>query len=175
GKLAARLVPVLALVGCALPLMAILTLLGGVAPDALASAFIVTIGIGVLGCSLALGFSLRAKRTHEAMLATYSVWGIWVLWRPFITLMNSAFGWSLAYPPKLADPYLLAFAPYWYPGTTTLADYLEFLATTVGISLAVTGWVVFRVRAVCTTVEVAKKASVRRWLERFAGRLDPSR
>src|SRR5262245_21534238 len=54
GKLAARLVPVLGLAGCTLPVMELLTLLGGVDPDALLGAFAVTLGVAVLGCCLAL-------------------------------------------------------------------------------------------------------------------------
>src|SRR5919107_2121310 len=89
GKLAARLVPVLGLVGCALPVMAILTLLGGVDPDALLGAFLVTLGVAVLGCSLALVFSIWAGKTHEALLGTYAVWGLWLLGRPMLWLISS--------------------------------------------------------------------------------------
>ena len=49
GKLAARLVPVLGLVGCTLPLLGILTLLGGIDPNALFGAFLVTLGVALLG------------------------------------------------------------------------------------------------------------------------------
>jgi ABC-type transport system involved in multi-copper enzyme maturation permease subunit len=175
GKLAARLVPVLGLVACALPLLAILTLLGGVAPDALAGAFIVTIGIAVLGCALALGFSLWAKRTHEAILGTYAVWGIWLLGRPFVALLNTSYGWSLAVPPRIADPYFLAFAPYWYPGMVSLMDYAWFLAITTTIAAVLAVLVVFRIRAVCTRVNVAKKQSVRGRLDRMYLRLAPAR
>ena len=84
GKLAARLVPVLGLVGCALPVMALLTLLGGVDPDALLGAFLVTLGVAVLGCCLALVFSLWAGKTHEALLGTYAVWGLWLLAGPML-------------------------------------------------------------------------------------------
>jgi hypothetical protein len=65
-KLAARLVPVMGLVRCALPVKALLTLLGGVDPDALFGAFLVTVSVALLGCSLALVLSLWAGRTHEA-------------------------------------------------------------------------------------------------------------
>ena len=99
GKLAARLVPVLGLLACALPLMAILTLLGGVDPDALVGAFLVSVGIAVLGSSLAFLLSLWARKTHEALLGTYAAWGIWLVGRPFVTLVNNAYGWSLAVPP----------------------------------------------------------------------------
>jgi hypothetical protein len=175
GKLAARLVPVLGLVACALPLLAILTLLGGVSPDALVGGFLVTVGIAVLGSSLALVFSLWARKTHEALLATYAVWGIWLLGRPFVTLVNSAYGWSLSVPPRMADPYFLAFSPYWYPGSVSFEDYFEFLALTSGIACVLAIVAVFRLRAVCTRVDVAKKRSLRGRLDRISSYLEPSR
>ena len=175
GKLASRLVPVLGLVACALPILAILTLLGGVDPDALVGAFLVTVGTAVLGCSLALIFSLWARKTHEAMLGTYAVWGIWLVGRPFVTLVNGAFGWSLAVPPRIADPYSLAFSPYWYPNSVSFTDYVWFLAICTAISAVLAVVCVRRLRAVCTRVDVAKKKSVRGRLERIGARLDPTR
>ncbi len=65
GKLAVRLVPILVMIAATLPVMALLTLLGGVDPDALLKAFVVTFGVAVLGCCLALVFSIRVRRTHE--------------------------------------------------------------------------------------------------------------
>lgn len=175
GKLAARLVPVLGLVCCALPLMAILTLLGGVDPDALTAAFIVTIGVALLGCSLALFFSLWARKTHEALLGTYAVWGVWLLGRPYITLMNNAFGSSLTFPSMIADPYFLAFAPYFSPTTVAFGDYIAFLAITAGAASVLTVVAIFRLRAVCTRVNVAKKRSLRGRLGEFGQRLDLTR
>jgi ABC-type transport system involved in multi-copper enzyme maturation permease subunit len=164
GKLAARLVPVLGLVACALPLLAILTLLGGVDPDALFGAFLVTVGVAVLGSSLAFLFSLWARKTHEALLATYMVWGIWLLGRWYVSLMNRSFGWSLPLPPWTEDPYVLIVSPYWYPGFTSFSDYVWFLLVTVGISVVLAAVAVFRVRAVCTRTNVARKSTLRsRW------------
>ena len=70
GKLAARLIPVLGLRACTLPLMEILALVGGLDPNALFGAFVVTTGIAILGSSLALLFSLWVGKTHEALLAS---------------------------------------------------------------------------------------------------------
>ena len=174
GKLAARLVPVLGLVSCALPIMAILTLLGGVDPNALVGAFLVTVGIAVLGSSLAFLFSLWARNTHEAMLGTYAVWGIWLIGRPFVTLLNNSFGWTLRVPPRIADPYFLAFSPYWYPGTVSLQDDVGVLAITTGIAAVLAAVAVFQLRAVCTRVNVAGKQKRRSRIERISARLNPS-
>ena len=174
GKLAARLVPVLGLVACALPLLAILTLLGGVDPNALFGAFVVTVGIALLGCSLAMVFSLWARSTHEALLGTYAVWGLWLLGRPFARHVNSAYGWSLSVPPMIADPYALAFAPYWSPGTVSWGDYLGFLSVSWGVAAVLAVLVVYRLRPVCTRVNVARTRSVSARLERIRRRLDPT-
>ena len=69
GKLAARLLPVFSLLVCTLPLMALVTLLGGVDPAALMSAFVVAAGMALVGCSLAMYLSLLLRKTHEALLA----------------------------------------------------------------------------------------------------------
>jgi len=129
----------------------------------------------VLGCSLALFFSLWARKTHEALMGTYAVWGLWLLGQPLITLLNRAYGWSLAYPDRTVNPYYLAFSPYWYPGSVSQNDYFGFLAVTVGTAAVLTLVAVRRLRAVCTRENVARKTSVRARLERFSDRLDPTR
>jgi ABC-type transport system involved in multi-copper enzyme maturation permease subunit len=175
GKLASRLVPVLGLVACALPLMAIMTLLGGVDPDALFGGFLVTVGVALLGCSLAFVFSLWAKKTHEALLGTYAVWAIWLIGRPFVALLNASYGLTLSLPPKIADPYFLAFSPYWYPNSVSRDDYLGFLAITTVAAVVLAIVAILRLRAVCTRENVAKKKSLSRRLERLSARLDLTR
>ncbi len=55
GKLAARLLPVLGLVACTWPVMAISSLLGGIDPIALTSgAIAIIVAVAVLGCTMAL-------------------------------------------------------------------------------------------------------------------------
>jgi ABC-type transport system involved in multi-copper enzyme maturation permease subunit len=150
GKLAARLTPVLVLVAATLPVMELLTLLGGVDPDALLGAFIVTIGVAVLGCCLALFFSLRVRRTHEALLATYAVWGLWLLGPPMLDQVAQMSGLSLYIPPATVDPFRLAFAPYWRPNSVDPQDYLAFLAGTWGISAVLALVAAWTMRRVCT-------------------------
>src|SRR4051794_41166715 len=177
GKLAARLVPVLWLVGCALPVMAILTLLGGVDPDALFGAFLVTLGVAVLGCSLALAFSLWAGKTHEALLGTYAVWGLWLLGRFMIPPLNRAAGLSLWTPPAASDPFWLAFGPYVSPGSVGWGDDLRFLGVTWSISAVLAAATVLRLRVLGTRDGGRRRGSwllrpgprlrrVGRWLER---------
>jgi ABC-type transport system involved in multi-copper enzyme maturation permease subunit len=156
GKLAARLVPVLGLVACTAPLLSLLQLLGGIDPDALLGAFVVTLGVAVLGCCLALAFSLWAGKAHEALLGTYAVFGLWLLGRTMITQFGGAVGASLPVPPRLSDPFALAFAPYWWPGTVGWGDYLTFLAVTLALSAGLAALAVVRLRPVCTRETVRK-------------------
>jgi ABC-type transport system involved in multi-copper enzyme maturation permease subunit len=167
GKLAARLTPVLVLIAATLPVMELLTLLGGVDPDALLGAFFVMLGVAVLGACLALVFSIWLRRTHEVLLATYAVWGLWLLGRPMLDQFNRATGLSLSRPPEFADPYRLAFAPYWQRGSVEWPDYLSFLGTTLAISALLALIAVVTMRRSCTW-----EASRPR---RSSGRAAPSR
>jgi ABC-type transport system involved in multi-copper enzyme maturation permease subunit len=82
GKLAARLLPVLATIAAALPVLAITGLFGGIDPGALVGSFAVIVGLAVLGCALALSLSLWGRKTHEVLLAMYFVWLGWLLLLP---------------------------------------------------------------------------------------------
>ena len=58
GKLAARLLPVLGLVACSWPVMALSSLLGGIDPLAVTLAFAIILAVALLGCSMALALSV---------------------------------------------------------------------------------------------------------------------
>jgi ABC-type transport system involved in multi-copper enzyme maturation permease subunit len=163
GKLAARLVPVLGLIGCTLPVMALLTLLGGVDPDALLRAFVVTLSIAVLGCSLALVFSLWAGKTHEALLGTYAVWGLWLLGEPMFNTLSAIMGGPSVARLELADPFALAFAPYWWPGRVGWGEYLGFLGLCVALSALLALLTILRLRSVATRERVRR---TRHWFLR---------
>lgn len=82
GKLAARLLPVLGLVACTWPVMAISSLLGGIDPVVLSLAFTIVVAVAVLGCSLALFLSVWLKKTHEVVGVVYSFWAFLLLAYP---------------------------------------------------------------------------------------------
>ncbi len=171
GKLAARLVPVLGLLACALPLMEILALVGGLDPNALLGAFVVAIGIAVLGSSLALFFSLWVGKTHEAILGTYAVWGLWLLWTPIISIVGALFPQAFFFvPPRSADPFWLSFAPYRAPRLVAWQDYASFLEVTLAVSAMLVAIAVFRLRAIVTR-DSLKRRSSRSMLERLVERL----
>ena len=135
GKLGSRLLPILSLVIAGLPILALATLLGGIDPDALFGNFLVTLGVGVAGCALALLLSVWGKRPHEVMLGAYAVWAILLLAAPAWRLLPP--GWRTGPPPtwlENTNPFLLSFAPYLRPGTVALDDYVAFFGGCLGLS-----------------------------------------
>lgn len=150
GKLAARLAPVLMFVACSLPVVSLCALLGGIDPNALPRAYLVTVAVTVMGCSLALTLSIWARRTHEVLLAVYLVWGAWLLALPMARLLNGISGklldFTLVVP--FADPFELAFATYWRPGATTIdGEVGKFVLGCLVISAALLALAILRVRA----------------------------
>ena len=129
GKLAARLAPVLGLVACSLPVLAVATLLGGIDPVALTGSFLVIVGVTVLGCAMALTISIWRKKTHEVLLATYGVWAIWVVVIPASWSVVNRFA-SLPDWLLKTNPIALAAAAHdsSSPSSPGVGDQLIFLA-----------------------------------------------
>ncbi|MGP0065655.1 MAG: ABC transporter permease [Isosphaeraceae bacterium] len=147
GKLAAKLVPVMGLVACSWPVMAMCSLLGGIDPIALTLAFAIIVVVAILGCTIALTLSVWAKKSHEVILATYTVFIlgllIWPIWQMFSATYGPPPNWTL-----LFNPYYVAFAPYSEPGQLGFWDYLGFFGVTIGASAMLTGLAVWRTRPV---------------------------
>jgi ABC-type transport system involved in multi-copper enzyme maturation permease subunit len=78
GKLGARLAPVLALLAYGLPVLALGSFLGGIDLAAAIGAELVTAGVAILSCTLALLASVWARKPHQALLLTYTIVGLWV-------------------------------------------------------------------------------------------------
>ena len=125
GKLAARLLPVWALLACALPVLALATLFGGIDPVALLSLFVMAAGLAFLGCSLALTLSVWARRPHEVLAIVFGIWAAWLLYWPYrefvVRLGTPGPEWI-----EWTNPFYLALAPYRRPGETTLVAPLLF-------------------------------------------------
>ncbi len=149
GKLGARMLPVLGVVACTWPVMAISSLLGGIDPIALTVAFAIIVAVAVFGCSTALALSVWARRSYEVILATYTVFILGILFWPIWYMLSMA-RWSG--PPAswalLTNPFYVAFAPYAIPGTLEIWDYLEFFGATLGTSIVLTAVAVWRMRPV---------------------------
>ena len=113
GKLGARLAPVLALMACGLPVLALGSFLGGIDLIAALGAELVTVGTAVVCCSLALLASVLARKPHQALLLAYLLVGLWVATAPVVHVL---FLWG---PPAsttavimdLGNPIFAAFAP----------------------------------------------------------------
>ena len=128
GKLAARLLPVFGLVACTWPVMAISSLLGGIDPIALTLAFAIILAVAVLGCAMALALSVWARKSHEVILATYTVFILGILlWPIWYFLSMTRWTGPPAHWALLPNPFYVAFAPYADPGKLQLWDYLGLL------------------------------------------------
>jgi ABC-type transport system involved in multi-copper enzyme maturation permease subunit len=160
GKLAARFMPVLGLVACTWPVMAISSLLGGIDPVILTMAFVVIVAVAILGCSLAIALSVWAKKPDEVVAVVYTLWACMVLAYPVMWLMASR---GLVVVPLrwllMADPYYLAFAPYVAPGSVEAADYTLFITVALGASTALVLAAIWHMRPVSLRVIGAPKKS----------------
>jgi ABC-type transport system involved in multi-copper enzyme maturation permease subunit len=114
------------------------------------AALVISIGVGVLGCSLAFVLSIWVRRTHEALLGTYAVWLFWLLGARMLSLLGAATGVTFWIPPWTSDPFLLTLAAYRSPGMVGWPDVLLFLGVTLALSAALATLATLRVRAVCT-------------------------
>jgi ABC-type transport system involved in multi-copper enzyme maturation permease subunit len=137
GKLGSRLLPVLGLVVAGLPVLALATLLGGIVPQALFGSFLVTVGVGVAGCALALALSVWGNRPHEVLLGAYGLIAVLVLAWPAWKLLPSGWGAAPAWLEK-TNPFWLAFAPYIRPQGVAFGDYLCFLGGCVVLTAVLT-------------------------------------
>jgi ABC-type transport system involved in multi-copper enzyme maturation permease subunit len=141
GKLGARLAPVLSLIVCAVPVTALAALLGGIEFEAIVGSFTVSLAVALVGCSLALAFSVRVKKIHEVLTAAYAIQIIALLALPF--WQSAAFSGVVPRAPdwfvKL-NPVVLALAPYVQPGFAKPIDYAIFLGGAMAIAATLTSW-----------------------------------
>ncbi len=151
GKLAARMLPVLGLVACSWPILAISSLLGGIDPMALVLAFAVLIAVALVGCSMAITLSVWARKSHEVVMVVYTFWMaallLWPIWYGISTYPGSIIG----RPPEWTlwlDPYYIAYAPYARPGKLTIEDYLGTFGSALGLSVALVLLAIWRMRPV---------------------------
>ncbi len=98
GKLAARLLPVFALVTATVPVLALAGLLGGIIIEAIATLTLITFAVAIFGCALALAFSVRATKVHEVLMAVYGIEAVWIL-GSFVWVLLQEVGLSTG-PPE---------------------------------------------------------------------------
>jgi ABC-type transport system involved in multi-copper enzyme maturation permease subunit len=176
GKLGVRLIPVLGLIVCLVPLSALASLLGGIDPLALFGSFLTSVACAVLGCALAMALSVWGRKTHEVLMVTYLLLIVW-LSSPLL-VMILAFTLGAARPSsvpqdlrdwvELANPYVLVYLPYTRPGKAGVLTFLGFTAACFCISALLVLLAAYRIRAVALR-QAGRASTVRR--SRFAAAL----
>ncbi len=163
GKLGVRLIPVLGLIACTLPVLALSGLMGGIDPAALLGSFLVSIGCALVGCALAMTLSVYGRKTHEVLIMTYLVVIVWVMAPVLVNLAHQGLmGVAVSRLPgtgpwetlhewaERSNPYILVYAPYSSPGKFGVETYLGFLVGCLLTSAALTGLATARIRAVAS-------------------------
>jgi ABC-type transport system involved in multi-copper enzyme maturation permease subunit len=191
GKLGARLIPVLGLIACTMPVLALASLLGGIDPRAIVGLFLVAVGCAVLGSSLAMALSIYGRKTHEVVMMAYELIVLWILAPLILEILIGAMRVPFpppsppgAPPPPLpagppqwltwlhelfyqAHPYVLAFAPYREPAGVDAMHDLEFLGGCLAVSAALVGLAIARVRRVAMRQASGGRRRASRALWRF--------
>lgn len=167
GKLVGRLAPVFGLVMCALPVLAISTMLGGIDPMALAGVFAATLGVAVVGCSLALLMSVWGRKVHEVLLGTYGLIVLWLLSYP-VWIMWRWGGWIPYAPPYWfgrANPFWLCFDTR--GGAVNLGEFAVFVAGCLAVSGLLAAVSVISLRPVAVReMGLSKGAKPAGWFQR---------
>jgi hypothetical protein len=157
GKLGVRLIPVLGLVACTLPVLALSTLLGGIDPLALFGLFLTAIGCALVGCSLAMVLSVYGRKTHEVVMMAYVIILFWVMAPVFWEIVYLVVWGGMRLPTwtdpwmmvlKWSNPYSLAYASYSTPGEVGAWHYLAFLMGSLLLATALVALATARVRRV---------------------------
>ena len=188
GKLFSRLAPILALLACALPVVSLAALLGGIDGGALVGLFAVSAAVAVLGCALALSISVEVVKTDEVVMAVLAFTTCWLLSLPLWGGMARAYG--LPPPPEwfyATNPFVLVYAPYTWPGRFGLLEVAIFVAAALAISAGLLAMTIARLRRFVLPAEVGRRkrklrapalglpwlragmAAIRRWRERLPG------
>ncbi len=158
GKLFSRLAPILALLACALPVVSLAALLGGIDGGALVGLFAVSAAVAVLGCALALAISVEVVKTDEVVMAVLAFTTCWLLSLPLWGGMARAYG--LPPPPDwfyATNPFVLVYAPYTWPGHFGLLEVAIFVAAALAISAGLLAMTIARLRRFVLPAEVGRR------------------
>ncbi len=90
GTAAARLVPVVMLLMAAVPVAMLGVVVFGIDPESVLTLTMVSLGLAVLGVAVSAALSLSARRSYEALLGVYLLWGACLL-LPFVLLRSGPF------------------------------------------------------------------------------------
>jgi len=120
GKLAARFLQIICLILTGLPILALATLLGGIAPQALAVVFLITISTVLAVATLSIAISVWSARSREAVTRAYLAVFALLLVPPLLYSFRFQPGMlGDAYDTLLAplNDHLLASNPFWILGS----------------------------------------------------------
>jgi ABC-type transport system involved in multi-copper enzyme maturation permease subunit len=150
GKLAARVLPVLGILVCLLPILAIESLLGGVDAPIVVGAMLVTLGVAISGCSAALALSTWGTKVHEVLLATYAAWALWLVAVPIWSGYRLVVGPGMPPPSWFlkANPIWLVSAWYLWPSAVRMEDFVAYLGGSVLVGAAFTAIAIIQLRRV---------------------------
>ncbi len=188
GKLFSRLAPILALLACAVPVVSLAALLGGIDGAVLVGLFAVSVAVAVLGCAMALAISVEVVKTDEVVMAVLAFTTCWLLFPPMWGGLARAY--SLPGPPQwlyATNPFVLVYAPYTSPRRFGLLEVAIFVAAALVISAGLVAVTIVRLRRFVLPAEVGRRkgklriptlrlpwihtaaAAIRRWRERLPG------
>ena len=169
GKFASRLVTVLGVLACGLPVLAITSSLGGVDPVEALGGSMVVVGVAVLGVAVAITYSVWATRPHEALMATYATWAVWLLAALVWGEMVRGPGWGPGSPNFLflSNPFWLIFAVRGPASGSILAPRALFLVGCLAVSAVLAAVATWRIRPV--TLRQASRAGRRTAPRRSTG------
>lgn len=172
GKLAARLAPVLALVATTVPVLALAGLLGGIVIEAIIALSLITVMVAVVGCTLALAFSVRARKTHEVLMAVYGLEVLWVL-SPLVweILNQTAPLGAVPYWLWTINPFVLAWGPYLWPSASFGWDLAAVLGGTLLLCACLAGYAVLRLRPDLADRTRSRSLWLPAWLRRTGARI----
>lgn len=132
GKLLARFLPIGGFVLCGLPVLAICFTMGGIHPEFVFGAFLVCLGVALVGGTAALTLSVWCSKTFEVLLVCYLLWICLLLLLPLSWMLPATAPTSWA---KYINPYYLCFAPYMDPGSVGMLDFVYFVAGSLLLSV----------------------------------------
>ena len=161
GKLGVRLIPVLGLIACTLPILALAGLMGGIDPLALLGSFLVAIGCALVACSLAMALSVYGRKPHEVLVMTYMIIMLWIASPALVGIVHEVLVgppppvtaganlWTILYQcAEWSNPFVLAMAPYQTPGRLGIGAYMGYLSGCLAVSAGLTGLATARIRVV---------------------------
>jgi len=146
GRFASLMVTVVGVVACGLPTLAITASLGGVDPGEAVGGTLVVVGVAVLGVAVALTYSVWATKPHEALMATYATWAVW---------LTAALVWAgLPHAPRIpgllfyTNPISLIFAEGRTASSMPFAGRAVFFAGCLAVSAVLAAASTWRLRPV---------------------------